>query len=407
MSNYGNMLGGQSRQIFNRSKNFSYHIAFTFLQDPKKSEKTVIDTMTRLAHYENLVPEGWEEGKYFIGLLTSHLALVQLRKDRGRLDRSVYEDLFTDSSDFSLTGNRIYDLEKAVGTLNFQDQIILAFKVCFGLSDEDLGALLRLRPSAVSRRVSQSLFVLNQRVPRRDQRPYYPEDPAIHQAFFFKLKERTNRIEALSNLNKHSFSQGFERRAMQSIASGKSGSFFDHFFGFFTNKRTSVYAIGMSIFLLLLVIAALMGGKEPGSRKAELMNQTEKEEQAEKPQVMEKRSLPSGYYAIYDTTVLFVDPDSCKVYEVLQGGEVKELFNLKEPVKENGRIMHVGKADEIVYVAFANGKGGSIQGQPAEFNLTPYWEAAWFRGTKKLNEEDKREVIAGNITYQFMEEEKE
>lgn len=403
MSNYGNMLGGTSRQILNRMKNFSYHIAFHFLRDEERAEKVVIETMTRLAHYEHLMPEGWEGSKYFIGLLTCQIALVFLRKDRGRLDRSTYRELFADPSDFHRTGNRIYDLEKAVDCLNFQDQIILAGKVCLHLSDENLGAVLHLRPSAVSRRVNQSLLILGKRVPRSDRRPYQPEDPAIQQALFFKLKEKTNRIEALANLNKHSFSQSFERKAVQSIASGKSGSFFERLFDLFKNQKTSVYAIGISVFLLL-VIAALLQTREPKDQKAELTNQPVKMEE-EQPS-LSKKDLPSSYYALYDTTTLIVDPDTLMVYEALQGGEVKRIYKLEEPVKANGKIMHIGKVDEMIYVAFANGKGGSIQGQPAEFTLTPYWESAWFRNQKK-REEENQEIVVDKTAYRLLIDEKE
>lgn len=403
MSNYGNMLGGTSRQILNRMKNFSYHIAFHFLRDEERAEKVVIETMTRLAHYEHLMPEGWEGSKYFIGLLTCQIALVFLRKDRGRLDRSTYRELFADPSDFRRTGNRIYDLEKAVDCLNFQDQIILAGKVCLHLSDENLGAVLHLRPSAVSRRVNQSLLILGKRVPRSDRRPYQPEDPAIQQALFFKLKEKTNRIEALANLNKHSFSQYFERKAVQSIASGKSGSFFERLFDLFRNQKTSVYAIGISVFLLL-VIAALLQTKEPKDQKAELTNQPVKMEE-EQPS-LSKKDLPSSYYALYDTSTLIVDPDTLMVYEAFQGGEVKRIYKLEEPVKANGKIMHIGKVDEMIYVAFANGKGGSIQGQPAEFTLTPYWESAWFRNQKK-REEENQEIVVDKTAYRLLIDEKE
>ena len=91
------------------------------------------------------------------------------------------------------------------------------------------------------------------------------------------------------------------------------------------------------------------------------------------------------------------------MYRVEKDHPASGLINLRKNLEETGGVEHVGEQDGKIYLAFMDGRGGIISGQPAKISLEDYWQEDWF--TNQKADPTVPSVVINSVEYLFTRQE--
>lgn len=383
-------------EIFHLTKNISFHIARTRLQNSVDAEKVVqrslCDAM-KLLEYVDLSDRMQVKG--LVAILTTQNANSRARKERadnrgeGTTRQIAQGDLLQDED--------LYRLVHGIWQLTVRDRAALLLAGLYHMPLREIATLLHTMKNRVELRIQRGLHFLGEHAP--SPKRLSVEEGLLPQALASWMEEYLNRLEAISNADPYLFTHDFERRTIHQMITGQ-GAVKEMLEG-----RKSMILIflgaGLGLIFLLFLFSRIFSSQPPKKEEAESAISLPSSEPQE-PEFHALVSVPRAYSAPYQSTCLFIDPETYMLYEVPKGGEGKKMYDLSLMVKENGKPVHLGKVDDVIYIAFINGKGGKLSGNPIEFTKTPYWESAWFYNQQEKVDSEWEGVVMNGVKYSFL-----
>lgn len=389
-------------KFYHQYKNMAYHIAFSFTHEEKSAEQVVAEVMgifQECGIFESELSR--EERKGLLVLVTRHRALVASRalRNNGESCHDVHIPMpsLIGDAEVSVYGEQIARIPE-------RDRIVLQLSLLFALSDDRISHLLRMKRNAVNARRTRALaFIADQNSLSDEARASLLENSSFRTALHLWLKSHINSVEAVSHMDTHVFAPETEecilsalqgrpvyKRAINGIARlGES-----------QNRILYLVAALVLCVILILTFMRFFGGR--GHQKFEIQNSeisSDASEASSEEIVTEIRQVKRAHAAFYKDRILFLDEKNGVLYEAKIGADVRPVINLKEAITNAYGIEHIGYQDGRIYLAFVNGKGGHISGNPIQLTMEQYWAKAWFK-----NQDDQpatSQVRVDGVEYQF------
>lgn len=390
-------------KFFQQHKNLAYHIAYSFTQDEGRAEEVVRQVMNIL-HECGVLDGDWtrEEKKALLVLVTRHRALVAARANRTQTPAARNTEVTIPSlmgdAEVSVFGEQIARIPE-------RDRIVLQLSVLFSLPDERISALLRMkRSSVISRRTRAMAFIGEQNNLSPQQIKELPQYPSFVTALHLWLKSHINSVEAVSNLDVHIFAPEMEEQILNDLQGNvlyhRAVSKISHLSE--SQNRILLLVGALMIGVIIIFVLLQLLGHPDGNRRFEIEESilsSEEASSASSEEVKEIRQVKRAHAAYYKDRILFLDEKSGILYEAKLGSPVRALLNLSEAITETYGIEHIGYRDERIYLAFVDGQGGHVDGNPPQLTMEEYWAEVWFSGQEK--NPATTSIVVDGIEYQL------
>lgn len=404
MPNEKEMTSQVSVKFFQQQKNLAYHIAYSLTHEDSRAEEVVREVMGIL-HECGVMDGEWtkEEKKAILALVTRHRALVAARANRSQQPMERHDDVAIPSlvgdAEVSVFGEQIARIPE-------RDRIVLQLSILFSLSDEHIASLLRMKRSAViSRRTRALAFIGAENNLSSTQQQELSQFPSFVTALHLLLKSYINSVEAVSHLDTHIFAPEREEQILNDL---QENILYHRAMNKVSRLRESqnrilllVGAIMIAVILVFVVLQAL--GHSGEHRRFEIEESTLSSEQTSSSaeDVTEIRQVKRAHAAYYKDRILFLDEKSGILYEAKLGSPVRALLNLRDALTEAYGIEHIGYQDGRIYLAFVDGRGGHVDGNPPTLTMEEYWVESWFSQQEKAPAASK--ILVDGIEYQLQQ----
>lgn len=429
-----------SRQL----KHLSYQAAFQQCHREDLAEETANHTLAQVNRHSSWFSKQTPlDQKGFIGLISTYYVL---KDTKGEVKPEEAEEKEGESVEKAKPEDLILTYQTALREMPAKELSLFLLAVHFHLSDEVISKLVSQPAGQVSREIERISEDLSEKV-QDDEVEARLRRSSMQKACAFQIKTLVDRLEAFAALNEHTFKAeengeeapaqdesaqkqaadqsranrpvyapqsahvGMNEMNKQPHRGGLSPQDVEQYAPRNAPKtklsnKSAYYISGILAILVLLVLARFTIFKPNDSEQAsssalssgELTSESISEET---PVANETRSIPGRYYGVYDNTILFVDPEDNTVYEYPKGGDVKKVLAIDELASEHAGIHHIGKVDDVIYLAFMDGKGAHISGDPAEATMEPYWQKDWFEGQIEGQPQLEEPLIYDGVAYQF------
>lgn len=390
-------------KFFQQQKNLAYHIAYSFTQEEGRAEEVVRQVMNIL-HECGVLDGDWtkEEKKALLVLVTRHRALVAARSNRPNVQAERNQDVPIPSlmgdAEVSVFGEQIARIPE-------RDRIVLQLSVLFSLPDERISSLLRMKRSAViSRRTRALAFIGEQNDLSPQQRKELPQHPSFVTALHLWLKSHINSVEAVSHLDTHIFAPAIEEQIVNDLQGNVLYHRAINKISRLSESQNRILLlvgalmIGVIILLVLMQLLGQPGGKRRFEIEESLLSSDETSSKTSE-EVTEIRQVKRTRAAYYKDRILFLDEKSGILYEAKLGSPVRALIDLSEAITKTYGIEHIGYRDDRIYLAFVDGQGGHVAGNPPQLTMEEYWAEVWFAGQEKNPATSS--IVVDGIEYQL------
>lgn len=396
--------------IYEQTKSICYYFAFDMLRDHEEALLAIRRTMVRMMRsYEIIHPENSGELKRAAAILCRYVALDILHS-KGR-EESLPEPQEDDGQESVSTGRiDIYRALDAIGRLPSRSRTVVLLNGVFRMTDPDIAEVLRMSMYAVGQRRTQGRRFLYQAMnPRRQEgeKPSKEEWAAVNDALALWLSQKIVWAEAIANVDPPELSEEFERETLRQMVADPS--FFESFAeGVRRNKlRAAAILVGIAALAVLIGLYGRGTPSEEGSVpamqrvKSQIALAAGYNPSASENSQTSLREVPASMYFVSGDTLVFIDPDTLLLYRLEKGVAPKELCNLAPAAKTHLGIERVGVHGKAIHLAFVDGTGAEVIGNPAEVSITPYWQTAWFEGSDPLTVQMKKGVRINNTMFTF------
>lgn len=392
------------RQFFALHKNLAYQIAYTYTQDEESAESVVEQAMRqmRISGFLDAPELSREDRRGLLMLITRHRALVAARESRNGASapREVEGPKPTMAGDAEVS---IFG--EIISKIPTRDRIVLIMAAVYRLSDSTIARALRLKSAAVTRRRLRSLqFIADQWGHHQDNPEALLEESSLLTALTLWLKGRINSAEAMSNMDPHAYSPETEERIVKAMADPQRELSF-RALEESGNRIPLMAGLLVLVVVLGIVIAQAFRTNDRPSVVAldsDLVSgevQSGLESEVSEEAVTETRTIPLAHVAALPDAIVFYDAQEGKVYRAQNEQDAEEILDIAQTVQESYGLQHIGEAEGVIYLAFIDGRGGRIDGAPAQLTVEPYWQESWFEDNRAVNE--TTHVRRGSIAYVF------
>lgn len=385
--------------FFHANKNIAYHIAYDYTKDEPTAEAVVEDVMRTMR------TAGFLEGTYsddeqrgLLALITRHRALVAARARSGGVppsdEASLPMPVLVGDADVSLFGEWINQVPT-------RDRIVLLLARIFDLSDAKIAKVLRLKPQSVTKRRSRCLQFMTDRMREaRGDAERLEENPAFLTALALWLKSRMQSIEARAAIDPHVYSTTTEERMLALMSDPHRERAFRALHASGSRLPLLLGGFVLVVIIIFAIIKAIDTNHGLGKNGTTAIVSSETAPPAEtEPVITETREIPPSHYAFYADRMVFFDGESGMLYRVKNGGTPEKLLDIGKAVDDGMGLQYIGDRDDTIYLAFIDGKGGRIEGQPAMLKLDQYWQSNWF--ANQLTSVPVQRVIVDTTAFTF------
>lgn len=410
-----------------RLENLSYQAAFRHCHEEERAAETARTTLARLEKYSNRIAQMDPlDQKSLVCLVTTYHILSQndLEEDLGQLDEKTIQNAGNLEAD-----DLVYTYNAVLDKMGPKMRALFLLAVHFRLSDRQIAQFLDCDTDYISRAIEEISESLSRLVKDEEVDPDLRRE-SMQRACSFQLKSLVDRLEAVSSLNPRPLHE--HRRVRQELRpsegsaqetqpvdsdvasaprapkTSESKKANDSLWGAlqrgdFFSRRAGYYLSGLLALLVLILLARFTIFKPAPKEKkvaSESVISLASQSESSEP-ITAEHPIPARYYSHYENLLLFVDPETGMVYECPRDGAVREVLNILPAMKDHAGIHHIGKVEEVIYLAFMDGKGAKISGQPAKLQIEPYWQKVWFEGQLEGLPQVQSPFVYNGISFQF------
>ncbi len=403
------------RQDFiQKTQNLAFQTAFQRLKSDQDAEKCLIEAYERVFMNPSVMSErSFSDQKVILCLIVDYLAMGMEKKGPTEMkgfkkapypeeERQEDEEDKQEEDETLLSNKMVNEYYQALAKLRDRDKIFLYLSRYYLLKNEEIASLIFMRKGAVSRRLERIELGLNRMV--KDKKADLAlRSEAVERAIHLFLKDKSNEIEALSNLGRKTFSPQYETSISDLVRASKIQMDIRRLRHDESSKsrKGAYYASGvLAVVLIIFLLRISVFSPKVSKEKQVAENNVEISDQNEVSQAIERQTpIKKENYAAYETEIVFYDKESGNLFELPKGGKVKLVTNISEEAKKHAGVQYIGKQKDIIYLAFFDGRGGKIKGSEAGPEISKYWQESWFKGKAEIPEAPEGKIVYNGTEY--------
>lgn len=405
------------RQDFiQKTQILAYQTAFQRLKSDEDAEKCLIEAYERVFMNPSVMTErSFSDQKVILCLIVDYLAMGMEKKAASEKNRFMKvpfpeedkeeeekEDGEEEEDENLLSNKMVNEYYKALTRLRDRDKIFLYLSRYYLLKNEEIASLIYMRKGAVSRRLERIEYGLNRMV-KDNKADLALRSEAVERAIHLFLKDRSNEIEALSNLGSKTFSPQYETSISDLVRASKIQMDIRRLKHDESSKsrKGAYYASGvLAVVLIIFLLRISIFSPKVAKNQLSPENSVEISRQKEASEAIERQiSIKKENYAAYDSEIVFYDKESGNIFSLPKGGKVKLVANIAEEAKKHAGVQYIGKQKDTLYLAFFDGRGGKIKGASSGPEISKYWQELWFKGKAERPEAPKDKIVYDGTEY--------
>lgn len=405
------------RRIYDNGKYLSFYRAYISTENVKLSEEIMEASLVMAAkHAEETLKMDSFQLKAFIVVLTEYQLERFERQSRKDGQKGFTIKPFTVSQALG-SNEEQNELGIRMQRLSLRDLAIVSLHTIHNMKFDEIAELFQTKIKLIIKRYRRANRSLNTDSESIEDRLESSDkmQPITSRLVFALMQQKIKQLDRATANNNQNLSAEAEARVQEKMKNTSRG------FSLAKIPREAIFAlIALVLVLLIILISQILAspGLKEGEESSDSVTvsesldestiETSEEEVSETVQTFTKTTaVPSNLYASYAKTTVFIDPDTQILYDLTEGESPEVVYDLAEVAETHWGIQHVGKIEDTIYLAFIDGTGGIISGDPYELEETRYWQSYWFENQSPLKQELKAGIVIDEIQYQFDDSDEE